>query len=66
VGGFIFEISRSTVTWSSKKQPIVAISLAEAEYMALANTTKKAIWLRTLLKEMDFPQVSTTIVFADN
>ena len=54
------------MTWSSKKQPIVAISLAEAEYMALANTTKKAIWLRTLLKEMDFPQVSTTIVFADN
>jgi len=55
VGGFIFEIAGSTVTWSSKKQSTVAISSAEAEYMALANATKEAIWLRMLLKEMNFP-----------
>jgi len=66
VGGFIFKIAGSTVTWSSKKQPTVAISSAEAEYMASANATKEAVWLRTLLKEMDFPQVSATIIFADN
>ena len=66
VGGFIFEIAGSTVTWSSKKQPTVAISSAEAEYMTSANATRKAIQLRTLLKEMDFPQVSAMIIFADN
>jgi len=40
---FIFEIAGSTVTWSLKKQSTVAISLAEAEYMALANAIKEAI-----------------------
>ena len=66
MGGFIFEIAGSTVTWSSKKQSTVATSSAEAEYMASENATKEAIWLRTLLKEMDFPQISATIIFADN
>ena len=66
VGGFIFEIAGSTVTWSSRKQSTVATSSAEEEYMALANATKEAVWLRTLLKEMDFPQISATIIFADN
>ena len=50
VGGFIFEIAGSTVTWSSKKQSTVATSSAEAEYMASANATKEAVWLKTLLK----------------
>ena len=31
VGGFIFEIAGSTVTWSSRKQSTVATSSAEAE-----------------------------------
>jgi len=66
MGGFIFEIAGSTVTWSSKKQSTVATSSAEAEYMASANATKEAVWLKTLLKEMDFPQISATIIFADN
>jgi len=44
----------------------VATSSAEAEYMASANATKEVIWLRMLLKEIDFPQISATIIFADN
>jgi len=34
--------------------------------MVLTNTTKEAVWLRTLLKEIDFPQVSAMIIFVDN
>jgi hypothetical protein len=45
VGGFTFEIASGSISWSSKKQPTVALSTVEAEYMAASNTTKEAIWL---------------------
>ena len=40
--------------------------LVEAEYIALASTTKEAIQLHTLLKELDFSQTTITIIKADN
>jgi transposase InsO family protein len=66
VSGFVFDIYGGSVSWSSKKQSIVATSTMEAEYIASSNATKEAIWLRTLLKELDFPQTTATIIFADN
>jgi len=38
----------------------------EAEYIASANATKEAIWLCILLKELNFPQTNTIIVYIDN
>lgn len=66
VSGFVFEISGASVSWSSKKQSAVATSTVEAEYVASANATREAVWLRTLLKELDFPQTDATIIHADN
>lgn len=43
VGGFVFDIGGASVSWSSKKQPMVALSTVEAEYMAASNTTREAI-----------------------
>ena len=66
VSGFVFDIAGGSVSWSSKKQSVVATSSVEAEYIASANATKEAIWLRTLLNELDFPQTTATIIHADN
>jgi len=66
VGGFVFDVAGGCVSWSLKKQVSVATSLVEAEYVALANATKEAVWLRTLLKEVGYPQSQATIVHADN
>jgi len=44
----------------------VATSSVEAEYVASANATKEAVWLRTLLTELDFPPTTATVIFADN
>jgi len=38
----------------------------EAEYVASATATKEAIWLRTLLEELNFTQTTATIIKADN
>lgn len=48
IGAFIFDVAGSKIAWSSKKQPTVALSTVESEYMAMSNATKEAIWLRTL------------------
>jgi hypothetical protein len=66
VGGYVFDITSGLVPWASKQQPTVALSTTEAEYMAASNATKEAIWLRILLKDLGFPQVSTTTLHADN
>jgi len=44
----------------------VATSSVEAEYVASANVTKEAVWLRTLLTELDFPPITATVIFTDN
>ena len=44
----------------------MATSSVEAEYIASANTTKEAIWLHTLLTELDFPPTMVTMIHANN
>jgi len=64
--GFVFDIVGSSISWSSKKQATVTTFSVEAEYVASSNTTKEAIWLRTLLTKLDFSPTTTTIIHADN
>jgi len=66
VGGFVFDVAGRYISWSSKKQVSVTTFLVKAEYVASANITKEAVWLRTLLKEVSYPQSQATIVHADN
>jgi len=38
------------VSWDSKKQKIVALSLTETEYMALSEVAKEAVYRRFLVE----------------
>ena len=67
--GYVFMLSGSAISWRSKKQPTVALSTAEAEYMALASATQEAVWLRHLLAFIyhDTNVLSTpTRIYEDN
>ena len=64
--GYLFEIGGTAVSWRSKKQNCVALSTAEAEYMALAATAQEAIWLRRLTSEIDESPVESTTIYEDN
>lgn len=64
--GFVFEVAGGAVLWSSKRQPTVALSMAEAELMAASNATKEAIWLRTLLGDMGYEQITANTMYEDN
>lgn len=54
--GFIFMLNGGPVSWCSKRQPTVALSSTEAEYIALTLAAKEATWLRLLLTELSFLQ----------
>ncbi|KAI0491315.1 hypothetical protein KFK09_025575 [Dendrobium nobile] len=49
---FLFYMGDTTFSWSSQKQPVVALSTCEAEYVAASSCICHAIWLRKLLKEI--------------
>src|SRR4051812_546770 len=52
--GYVFTLHGGAITWNSKKQPTVALSTTEAEYMALGQVTKEVIWLKKFLAEIGF------------
>lgn len=68
ISGYAFFLSQDTgaISWSSKKQPTVALSSAEAEYMALGRATQEALWLRSFLGELGFVFNSATTIHSDN
>jgi hypothetical protein len=64
--GFCVFLGDSLVSWSSKRQPTVSRSSAEAEYRGVANAAAECIWLRQLLGELYFPVSKATVIFCDN
>ena len=59
-------MSGGAVTWRSKKQSCVALSTAEAEYIALSSAAQEAVWLRQLTAELESPPEMATTIFEDN
>jgi hypothetical protein len=64
--GYAFLYVGGAISWASKKQPTVALSSTEAEYMAVSDASRHAIWLRSFLSELGFPQDSSTLIHVDN
>ncbi|UYV65185.1 hypothetical protein LAZ67_3003492 [Cordylochernes scorpioides] len=52
--GTAITIGHSLVIWKTCKQKCVSLSTMEAEYLALPQTTKEAVWIATILKELKF------------
>jgi len=52
--GYAFILSGAAVSWNSKKQPTVAKSSTEVEYMALSMAADEAVWLKGIYREL-FP-----------
>ena len=54
------------ISWRSHKQPIIAMSSTEAEYIAASDASREAIWLRYLLSELTSPLTRPTLLRCDN
>ena len=64
--GYIFLLCGGAISWKSQKQKCVALSTAEAEYIAMSTATQEAIWLRQLIAEVSNSSKSPTLMFEDN
>ena len=64
--GYAIYLANSLVVWCSKLQLSTALSSTEAEYIALAATTREVIWTRALLSEMGFKQSQPSAILEDN
>lgn len=50
--GYCFKICGSVVSWESRKQCSVALSSTEAEYVAISEASREAVYLRNMLGEL--------------
>ena len=68
VSGYIFRMGTndSPIAWSSKKQPIVALSTCEAEYIAITHAVKEAKFLSQLRADLTGSNVEQILLYVDN
>lgn len=66
ISGFAFLIDGAAVSWASRKQELVTLSTAEAEYVATTHAAKECIWLRRLTSQLFDPITTSTTLYCDN
>ena len=64
--GNVFTMSGGAISWLSQKQTTVALSTAEAEYVALGSATQEAIWLYQLLNDLKIDTKGSIEIMEDN
>ena len=66
--GYVFKVNGGAVCWRSGKQPIVAQSTMESEYIAACEAANEAVWLRKFIIELGvFPSAQDPVIlFCDN
>ena len=62
----VLTLANGAISWRSRRQKTVALSVAEAEYMELAVTAKQAAWLRSFSQEIGRSPIHPTTICADN
>ena len=64
--GYVFCINGAAISWKSQKQPVVALSTTESEYISLCKGVQEAVWLKRLLAELGHEQKGGVPMFVDN
>ncbi|KAG8484503.1 hypothetical protein CXB51_023752 [Gossypium anomalum] len=59
--GYVFTFAGRPISWKSTLQSTVALSTTEAEYMAVTEAVKEAIWLQGMVKTLGLVQEHTNV-----
>jgi hypothetical protein len=62
----MFSFGSGAVSWSSKKQPKVALSSTEAEYKGAPITACEVVWLQKLLSDLGQLVNAHVVIYCDN
>src|SRR5258705_6204037 len=63
---YAFIFCRAVVTWLAKKQPMIALSSTEAEYMVATHARKEAVFLEHLYGDAGIPIAVPIFLLVDN
>ncbi|XP_058759290.1 secreted RxLR effector protein 161-like [Vicia villosa] len=63
---YFFQVFGAPVSWCSKKNPVVALSSCEDEYIAGSYNACQAIWIRSVLEEMEVKVKKPLMLQIDN
>ena len=63
--GYYVKLAGATITWTSRLQKTVALSSTEAEYMAMSDACRQAMWFLSLFQEISF-NITSIPVTGDN
>ena len=63
---YCFMMADACISWSSKRQEIVAKSTFEAEYIALFHAGNQALWISQVLEQLGFPLEAPLDIKCDN
>ena len=63
--GFVFMFNGGPVSWASRRQRSIALSTTDAEFFAVSEGAREAIWLKRLLQEIGI-KVNKVPIRCDN
>ena len=66
ISGYSFHMGARAISWSSKKQHVVALSSTKAEYITQTHAAKEALWLHSFLRELRSAPDDLLILNCDN
>ena len=65
LSGHVFILGDTAIAWSASRQPVIATSTSESEYIALLPCLQECLWIKRLLNELGYKQ-RTVQIFEDN
>ena len=66
--GYFFKLANGIISWRFHAQKTVALSSVEAQYMAISDRSRQAIWIKTLIKELKIKGINirSILIYGDN
>ena len=64
--GNVFIMAGGPISWLSQRQSSVALSTAEAEYIALSSVAQEVVWLKQLLQDLKKNGKQPITIMEDN
>ena len=66
VSGYAIMLAGAMVMWTSKRQPVTAISSTESEFYSVSQCALDCVYLRRVLALLGYPQTGATLIAQDN
>lgn len=64
--GYVFMVQGGAVSWATRRQPTIALSSTEAEFMSMVAAIQEALWLKRIECELFLRATRNITLYCDN